>query len=106
MEITIQWVLYERFKRLTASTQGEGGFQEWAGMQASARTAKCIASLITYLHDSHNVSGLSKNSEVWCTSVTTILLISPEMLAWSFHIRSPLHPCNSVEFLQLTLCSK
>jgi solute carrier family 25 protein 33/36 len=50
-ESTIQWVLYERLKRVTASTQGAGGLQEWAGMLASAGTAKCIASLITYPHE-------------------------------------------------------
>lgn len=50
-EGTIQWVLYERLKRLTASTEGAGGLQEWAGMLASAGTAKCVASLITYPHE-------------------------------------------------------
>ncbi len=50
-EGTIQWVLYERLKRLTTSTQGAGGLQEWAGMIASAGTAKCVASLITYPHE-------------------------------------------------------
>jgi len=50
-ESTIQWVLYERLKRLTASTQGAGGLREWAGMIASAGTAKCVASLITYPHE-------------------------------------------------------
>jgi solute carrier family 25 protein 33/36 len=50
-EGTIQWVLYERLKRLTASAEGRGGLQEWAGMLASAGTAKCVASLITYPHE-------------------------------------------------------
>jgi solute carrier family 25 protein 33/36 len=50
-ESTIQWVLYERLKRLTASTEGAGGLQEWAGMLGSAGTAKCVASLITYPHE-------------------------------------------------------
>ncbi|KAJ7708743.1 mitochondrial carrier [Mycena rosella] len=50
-EGTIQWVLYERLKRLTAGTQGKGGVQEWAGMLGSAGTAKCVASLITYPHE-------------------------------------------------------
>jgi solute carrier family 25 protein 33/36 len=35
-EGTIQWVLYERLKRLTASTNGTGGLQKWAGMLGSA----------------------------------------------------------------------
>ena len=50
-EGTIQWVLYERLKRLTASTEGKGGIQEWFGMLGSAGTAKCVASLITYPHE-------------------------------------------------------
>jgi solute carrier family 25, member 33/36 len=50
-EGTIQWVLYERLKRLTADTQGRGGVQEWLGMLGSAGTAKCVASLITYPHE-------------------------------------------------------
>lgn len=52
-EGTIQWVLYERLKRLTAGAQGkgEGSLQEWLGMLGSAGTAKCVASLITYPHE-------------------------------------------------------
>lgn len=50
-EGTIQWVLYERLKALTADTQGKGGVQEWLGMLGSAGTAKCVASLITYPHE-------------------------------------------------------
>ncbi|KIK63787.1 hypothetical protein GYMLUDRAFT_40864 [Collybiopsis luxurians FD-317 M1] len=50
-EGTIQWVLYERLKRLSAGTEGKGGFQAWFGMLGSAGTAKCIASLITYPHE-------------------------------------------------------
>lgn len=50
-EGTIQWVLYERLKKLTAGTEGKGGVQEWAGMLGSAGTAKCVASLITYPHE-------------------------------------------------------
>ena len=50
-EGTIQWVLYERLKRMTAGTEGKGGLQEWAGMLCSAGTAKCVASLITYPHE-------------------------------------------------------
>ena len=52
-EGTIQWVLYERLKRMTARAEGsEGGaLQEWAGMLGSAGTAKCVASLITYPHE-------------------------------------------------------
>ncbi|KAH6880952.1 mitochondrial carrier [Coprinopsis sp. MPI-PUGE-AT-0042] len=50
-EGTIQWVLYERLKRLTAGSEGKGGIKEWAGMLGSAGTAKCVASLITYPHE-------------------------------------------------------
>lgn len=50
-EGTIQWVLYERLKRLSANTEGRGGMAEWFGMLGSAGTAKCIASLITYPHE-------------------------------------------------------
>lgn len=51
-EGTIQWVLYERLKKLTRNTTGQnGGWSEWAGMMGSAGTAKCVASLITYPHE-------------------------------------------------------
>lgn len=52
-EGTIQWVLYERLKRITATTEGKGGAMEWVGMLGSAGTAKCVASLITYPHEVH-----------------------------------------------------
>ncbi|KAF6760790.1 mitochondrial carrier domain-containing protein [Ephemerocybe angulata] len=50
---TIQWVLYERLKKLTANAEGQGGWKEWAGMLGSAGTAKCVATLITYPHESY-----------------------------------------------------
>ncbi|KZT68717.1 mitochondrial carrier [Daedalea quercina L-15889] len=50
-EGTIQWTLYERLKRLTASADGKSGVQEWLGMLGSAGTAKCVATLITYPHE-------------------------------------------------------
>lgn len=50
-EGTIQWTLYERLKRLTANTEGHGGFQEWLGMLGSAGAAKCVATVITYPHE-------------------------------------------------------
>ena len=50
-EGTIQWVLYEKLKRLTRDAEGKGGWKEWAGMLGSAGTAKCVASLITYPHE-------------------------------------------------------
>ncbi|ESK84163.1 mitochondrial carrier protein rim2 [Moniliophthora roreri MCA 2997] len=45
-EGTIQWVLYERLKKVSEGTQFE-----WLGMVGSAGTAKCVASLITYPHE-------------------------------------------------------
>ncbi|KAJ3741987.1 mitochondrial carrier protein RIM2 [Lentinula detonsa] len=50
-EGTIQWVLYERLKRLSAGTENQGGVQAWLGMLGSAGSAKCIATLITYPHE-------------------------------------------------------
>lgn len=50
-EGTIQWVLYERLKRISASAEGRGGIAEWSGMLGSAGMAKCVASLITYPHE-------------------------------------------------------
>lgn len=50
-EGTIQWVLYERLKRLTANAEGKGGVAEWFGLLGSAGTAKCVATLITYPHE-------------------------------------------------------
>ena len=50
-EGTIQWVLYERLKRISASAEDRGGVAEWLGMLGSAGTAKCVASLITYPHE-------------------------------------------------------
>lgn len=50
-EGTIQWVLYERLKQLSADTQDRGSVAEWFGMLGSAGTAKCVASLITYPHE-------------------------------------------------------
>ena len=50
-EGTIQWVLYERLKRLTRNTEGKGGVAEYLGLVGSAGTAKCVATLITYPHE-------------------------------------------------------
>ncbi|TFK24544.1 mitochondrial carrier protein RIM2 [Coprinopsis marcescibilis] len=50
-ETAIQWVLYERLKKLTIDTQGKGGAGEWVGMVVSAGMSKCVASLITYPHE-------------------------------------------------------
>lgn len=66
-EGTIQWVLYEKLKRLNTESQGKGGFREWAGMLGSAGTAKCVASLITYPHE-------VRFSQLRCVLVVMILL--------------------------------
>ncbi|KAF7356964.1 hypothetical protein MVEN_01032400 [Mycena venus] len=73
-EGTIQWVLYERLKRLTAGTEGKGGALEWVGMLGSAGTAKCVASLITYPHEvirtrlrQPKVNGVMKYTGLWQT---------------------------------------
>ncbi|KAF9267223.1 mitochondrial carrier [Marasmius fiardii PR-910] len=52
-EGTIQWVLYEKLKRLSASPEArrQGGTEAWLSMLASAGTAKCIATIITYPHE-------------------------------------------------------
>lgn len=50
-EGTIQWVLYERLKKLSANVEDKGGAAEWLGLLGSAGTAKCVASLITYPHE-------------------------------------------------------
>ncbi|KAI0652898.1 mitochondrial carrier [Cubamyces menziesii] len=47
-EVTIQWTLYEQFKRLS---EGRGGVQEWIGMVGGAGMSKCVATLITYPHE-------------------------------------------------------
>jgi hypothetical protein len=50
-EGTIQWVLYEKLKRLSVKTEGQGAISQWMGMLGSAGTAKFVASLITYPHE-------------------------------------------------------
>lgn len=50
-EGTIQWVLYERLKKLSENVEGKGGVTEWLALLGSAGTAKCVASLITYPHE-------------------------------------------------------
>jgi solute carrier family 25 protein 33/36 len=50
-EGTIQWVLYERLKKLSQEREHSNRFSEWLGMIGSAGTAKMIASLITYPHE-------------------------------------------------------
>jgi hypothetical protein len=75
-EGTIQWVLYERLKRLAANAEGTGGLQEWAGMLGSAGTAKCVASLITYPHEVRNpLAGDKKKLFLFLDIVLTLSLV-------------------------------
>jgi hypothetical protein len=68
-ETTIQWVLYEQLKYLSADTQGRGGAMEWLGMLGSAGTAKFVASLITYPHEVRpRASGISFDSDFFIGS--------------------------------------
>ncbi len=50
-EGTIQWVLYEKLKKLTVNVEQKGGAAEWFGMLGSAGTAKFVASLVSYPHE-------------------------------------------------------
>jgi len=73
-EGTIQWTLYERLKLMSVDPERRGGVSEWAGMLASAGTAKCVASLITYPHEvirtrlrQPKINGVVKYSGLWQT---------------------------------------
>ncbi|PPQ80719.1 hypothetical protein CVT25_001839 [Psilocybe cyanescens] len=73
-ETTIQWVLYERLKKLNASLDGHGPISQWAGMLGSAGTAKMVASLITYPHEvlrtrlrQPSINGVIKYTGLWQT---------------------------------------
>ena len=50
-ETTIQWVLYERLKKLCGVVDGQNGVSQWIGMMASAGSAKLVATTITYPHE-------------------------------------------------------
>lgn len=57
-EGTIQWVLYERLKKISGGDgaidqfgEKKSGFQQWLSMMGSAGIAKMAASLITYPHE-------------------------------------------------------
>ena len=50
-EGTIQWVLYERLKKLSITVDGQNGLPQWLGMMASAGSAKLVATIITYPHE-------------------------------------------------------
>ena len=65
-EGTIQWVLYERLKKLSGGdgkgrgSNGEkiGLFRQWLSMMGAAGTAKMAASLVTYPHEVRFLLGL------------------------------------------------
>jgi solute carrier family 25 protein 33/36 len=50
-ESTIQWVLYERLKKLGITADGRNGISHWLGMLGSAGSAKFVATVITYPHE-------------------------------------------------------
>ena len=50
-ESTIQWVLYERLKKLGITSDGKNGISQWLGMMGSAGSAKFVATVITYPHE-------------------------------------------------------
>lgn len=73
-EGTIQWVLYERLKKLSKANIRDNRFGEWLGMVGSAGTAKMVASLITYPHEvirtrlrQPMVNGVKKYTGLWQT---------------------------------------
>lgn len=49
-ELVIQWVVYERFKRMGISEKG-GKLGEWTGVLGAAGGAKLLAALFTYPHE-------------------------------------------------------
>jgi solute carrier family 25 protein 33/36 len=50
-ETTIQWVLYERLKKLSLAADGQNGIYQWLGLLVSAGSAKLVATTITYPHE-------------------------------------------------------
>ena len=50
-EGTIQWVLYERLKKLSIAIDGQEGVPQWLGILTSSGSAKLIATKITYPHE-------------------------------------------------------
>jgi solute carrier family 25, member 33/36 len=47
----IQWVLYERLRKLSIAVDGQNGFSQYLGMLGSAGSAKFIATIVTYPHE-------------------------------------------------------
>jgi solute carrier family 25 protein 33/36 len=47
----IQWVLYERLKKLAVNYHGGDATREWLSMAGAAGVAKMAASLVTYPHE-------------------------------------------------------
>lgn len=61
-ELVIQWVVYERFKRMGISEKG-GKLGEWTGVLGAAGGAKLLAALFTYPHEVRLSSALSHSLE-------------------------------------------
>ena len=61
-EGTIQWVLYERLKKLSIAVDGQNGVAQWIGMMASAGSAKLVATTLTYPHEVCLESFLSEST--------------------------------------------
>ena len=86
-EGTIQWVLYERLKKLSVATEGkQGALSQWAGMLGSAGTAKFVASLITYPHEVRVFLSLSSIS---LSSPLLYLLITFSLQVLRTRLRQP-----------------
>jgi len=73
-EGTIQWVLYERLKKLSIAVDGQNGVPEWLGILTSAGSAKLVATVITYPHEvlrtrlrQPMVNGVVKYTGLWQT---------------------------------------
>ena len=96
-ETTIQWVLYERLKRLTARTEGRGGVMEWVGMIGSAGTAKCVASLITYPHEVRSYTLPPSHIRVTVSRTGPPYALAATSSRWEGQIHRPVadpSPCN------------
>jgi solute carrier family 25, member 33/36 len=50
-ETTVQWVLYERLKKLSRPADGQNGIFQWLAFTVSAGSSKLVATTITYPHE-------------------------------------------------------
>jgi solute carrier family 25 protein 33/36 len=86
-ETTIQWVLYERLKKLSSATEGQGMIPQWLGMLGSAGSAKFVASMITYPHEvlrtrlrQPSINGVIKYTGLWQTLKLVLVEEGPRSL--------------------------